>query len=226
MRQGLSDLLFLACHFSIDKYTIMLTPDQLSIFLPAAFIVAISPGANNILSLTHGAMVGFYPTMFSLTGRFVAFLMMLVLVAAGLGMVIATSENTLIILKWFGVCYLAYISFSMWFSEFHYKSVCLSYNFNRFSLAKKEFIVAITNPKAILLFTAFLPQFVSPNRSYFYQLLILGCIYIAVEFFTACIYAASGSIFGSLGSSKSRDRIVSRIGSILMMGAALILAIL
>ena len=209
-----------------DEYLVMSTPDQLSVFLPAAFIVAISPGANNILSLTHGAIVGFYPTVFSLTGRFVAFLLMLILVAAGLGMVIATSEITLIVLKWFGVCYLTYIGFSMWFSEFGHKSVCLSYNFNRFSLAKKEFIVAIMNPKAVLLFTAFLPQFVSPGHSYFDQLLILGCIYIGVEFFTACIYAASGSMFGSLGSSKSRDRIISRIGSILMMSAALILAIL
>ena len=200
--------------------------DQLSIFLPAAFIVAISPGANNILSLTHGAVVGFYPTIFSLTGRFVAFSLMLVLVAAGLGVVIAASEVTLIMLKWFGVCYLTYIAFSMWFSESRHESIFLSHNLNRFSLMKKEFIVAITNPKAVLLFTAFLPQFVSTSHSYFYQLLILGCIYIVIEFFTACIYAASGSIFGSLGSSKSHDRIISRIGSILMMSAAVILAVL
>ena len=218
--------LFLGYCFGIDEYLMMSMPDQLSVFLPTAFIVAISPGANNVLSLTHGAIAGFYPTVFSLTGRFVAFLLMLVLVAAGLGMVIAASEITLIMLKWFGVCYLTYIGFSMWFSGFGHKSACLSYNFNRFSLAKKEFIVAIMNPKAVLLFTAFLPQFVSPGRSYFDQLLILGCIYIVVEFFTACIYAASGSMFGSFGSSKSHDRIISRIGSILMMSAALILAIL
>ena len=140
--------------------------------------------------------------------------------------VYATIGITLIVLKWFGVCYLTYIGFSMWFSELGHKSICLQYNLNRFSLAKREFIVAIMNPKAVLLFTAFLPQFVSPGRSYFDQLSILGCIYIVVEFFTACIYAASGSMFGSLGSSKSRDRIISRIGSILMMSAALILAVL
>ena len=70
----------------------MLTPYQLSIFLPAAFIVAISPGANNILSLSHGALAGFYPTVFSLTGRFLAFSLMLLPVAAGLGAAIAASE--------------------------------------------------------------------------------------------------------------------------------------
>ena len=204
----------------------MLTPDQLSIFIPAAFIVAISPGANNILSLTHGAIVGFYPTVFSLTGRFLAFSLMLVLVAAGLGVVIETSEIVLIVLKWFGVCYLAYIGLSMWISESRYKLVNSSHKFSRlsFSLAKKEFIVAIMNPKAVLLFTAFLPQFVSPTRSYFDQLLILGCIYIVIEFFTACIYAAFGSKFGSLGPSRSRYRIIRKTCSILMISAAAILA--
>ena len=123
----------------------MLTPYQLSIFLPAAFIVAISPGANNILSLSHGALAGFYPTVFSLAGRFLAFSLMLLPVAAGLGAVITTSEVIFLTMKWIGVCYLAYIGFSMWFSRFHYDPIDTSRGFDGISLAKEEFIVAMTN---------------------------------------------------------------------------------
>ena len=203
----------------------MLTSYQLSIFLPAAFIVAIFPGANNILSLSHGALAGFYPTVFSLTGRFLAFSLMLLTVAAGLGAVIATSDVVFLMIKWIGVCYLAYVGLSMWFSKLHYDPIDTSRRFDGISLAKEEFIVAMTNPKAVLLFTAFLPQFVSPDHPSFGQLLTLGGIYIAVEFLTACMYAASGSIFRISRPSRSRSRVVNKIGGTMMLGVAIVLAI-
>ena len=203
----------------------MLTSYQLSIFLPAAFIVAIFPGTNNILSLSHGALAGFYPTVFSLTGRFLAFSLMLLTVAAGLGAVIATSDVVFLMIKWIGVCYLAYVGLSMWFSKLHYDPIDTSRRFDGISLAKEEFIVAMTNPKAVLLFTAFLPQFVSPDHPSFGQLLTLGGIYIAVEFLTACMYAASGSIFRISRPSRSRSRAVNKIGGAMMLGVAIVLAI-
>ena len=203
----------------------MLTPYQLSIFLPAAFIVAISPGANNILSLSHGALAGFYPTVFSLTGRFLAFSLMLLPVAAGLGAAITASDVFFLTIKWIGVCYLAYVGLSMWFSRLHYDPTGTSHGSDGISLAKEEFIVAMTNPKAVLLFTAFLPQFVSPDHPWFWQLLALGGIYIAVEFLTACIYAASGSIFRISRPSRSRGRVVNKVGGAMMLGCAIVLAI-
>ena len=203
----------------------MLTPYQLSIFLPAAFVVAISPGANNILSLSHGASAGFYPTVFSLIGRFFAFSLMLLLVSAGLGAIITTSNSVFLTIKWIGICYLAYIGFSMWFSKSHYSLTDPPHGLDNISLAKEEFSVAMTNPKAVLLFTAFLPQFVSPDRPYFEQLLALGSIYIATEFLAACIYAASGSMFRISNPSRSRSRIINKIGGGMMLGAAAGLAI-
>ena len=203
----------------------MLTPYQLSIFLPAAFIVAISPGANNILSLSHGALAGFYPTVFSLTRRFLAFSLMLLPVAAGLGAAITASDVVFLTIKWIGVCYLAYVGLSMWFSRLHYDPAGTSHGSDGISLAKEEFIVAMTNPKAVLLFTAFLPQFVSPDHPWFWQLLALGGIYIAVEFLTACIYAASGSIFRISRPSRSRSRVVNKVGGAMMLGCAIVLAI-
>ena len=205
----------------------MLTPYQLSIFLPAALVVAISPGANNILSLSHGASVGFYPTVFSLIGRFFAFSLMLLLVSAGLGAIITASSTVLLAIKWIGVCYLAYIGFSMWFSKAHYNLADpgASYGLDNISLAKEEFGVAVTNPKAVLLFTAFLPQFVSPDRPYFGQLLVLGSIYMAIEFLAACVYAASGSVFRISNPSRSSSRIVNRAGGAMMLGAAAGLAV-
>ena len=203
----------------------MPTPYQLSIFLPAALVVAISPGANNILSLSHGASAGFYPAVFSLIGRFSAFSLMLLLVSAGLGEIMTTSHAVFVTIKWIGVCYLAYIGFSMWFSKSRYDPTGTPRGLDNISLAREEFSVAMTNPKAVLLFTAFLPQFVSPDRSCFLQLLALGGIYIAIEFLAACVYAASGSMFRIPIPSRARSRIVNRVGGAMMLGAAAGLAV-
>lgn len=203
----------------------VLSSEQLAIFVPAAFLVAVSPGANNILSLSHGALAGFPSTVLSLSGRVMAFGLMLLVVAAGLGAVFERSYTAFIVLKWFGVCYLAYIGFSMWARKEKYLAGADT-NVSRLQLAKKEFFVAITNPKAVLLFTAFLPQFVVQGQSYFHQLIILGCLYILIEFAAACFYAACGSLFQFAIPSASKDRLICRIGGSMMLAAAGMLALI
>ena len=67
-------------------------------------------------------------------------------------------------------------------------------------LARQEFLVAASNPKALILFTVFLPQFLGRDAdSMAAPLLLLGTAYIAVEFFCACGYAALGSRLRGMG---------------------------
>ena len=60
-----------------------MTSGQLLAFLPAAVLVAFSPGANNLLALTHGARAGLGRTVASLSGRLLAFAPPIVAVAPG-----------------------------------------------------------------------------------------------------------------------------------------------
>src|SRR5690242_11146040 len=90
---------------------------QWVVFLPAAVLVAASPGANNLLALTNGMRGGLAPAVAALAGRLAAFVIMILLVAAGLGALLAASEVAFTAIKWAGVAYLLWLGVRLWRSD-------------------------------------------------------------------------------------------------------------
>lgn len=90
-----------------------MTLAQLLLFLPAAAIVAVSPGANNLLAFANGSRQGLLPTVVGLSGRCTAFALMIAMVIVGLGALLEASEPAFQIIKWVGVLYLAYLGVRM-----------------------------------------------------------------------------------------------------------------
>ncbi len=169
----------------------LLTIQQLITFAPAAFVVAITPGANNLLAFNHGTQAGFFSTVISLAGRFTAFAIMILLVAYGIGDLLKRSPFAFLVIKNIGTLYLLYISWMLIFSP-HPEDNGKVGVVSNVTMTAKEFLVAASNPKALLLFTAFLPQFIIQGTAYNMQLVALGGVYILVEFFCACCYAYTG----------------------------------
>ena len=202
----------------------MVTAEQLAFFVPAALLVAASPGANNLLSLTHGIRAGFAVTAISIAGRLAAFLLMILAVAIGLGAVLAASETAFTVIKWAGVAYLAYLGVKVFRSrQLHIEADDGPATAS--GLAKREFLVAIMNPKAALLFTAFIPQFVDPgNGTFSAQFLVLGLVYLATEFTAACGYAAVGSTLRRFDITPKRAVAINRTTGSMLLGAATALA--
>lgn len=200
--------------------------DQLLLFLPAAVLVAASPGANNLLAFANGARSGFGPAVVALVGRFSAFALMIAAVAVGLGAILAASETAFHLIKWIGVAYLLWLGVRMWRArsldlELGSQEQALATGMH---LAGREFWVALTNPKAVLLFTAFLPQFVLRSHDLAPQLIALGALYILVEFCAAAGYAFAGSRVRSLELGERGSRNVNRITGGMMLAAAGLLA--
>ncbi|MBR0554624.1 LysE family translocator [Ciceribacter sp. L1K23] len=203
-----------------------MTAAQILLFLPAAMIVAASPGANNLLSFANGSRHGFGPSVIALLGRGLAFATMIALVVVGLGALLQASELAFQIVKWAGVAYLAYLGFKMIVHADPPPVEASVETRSAYALARREFLVAMTNPKAVLLFTAFVPQFVSPGGggSVTTQLVVLGAIYIAVEFFAAIGWILAGSAIHALRPSARRMLLVNRTTGAFMLGAAGMLA--
>ena len=203
-----------------------MTLPQLATFLPAALLVALSPGANNLLALTHGIRAGFVATVLSLGGRFAAFALMIVAVAFGLGAVLEASELAFGVVKWVGVAYLAGLGLRLLRSREPPlgDGAASSEPIDAPALARREFAVAVTNPKATLLFTAFLPQFVRVEQPFVPQLLALGALYVAIEFGAACAYAFGGTLVRRTEMTQRRAVAVNRTTGGMMLGAAALLA--
>ncbi|PSK85984.1 threonine/homoserine/homoserine lactone efflux protein [Murinocardiopsis flavida] len=95
----------------------------------------------------------------------------------------------------------------------------------RWRLVRQEFLVAMTNPKSMLLFAAFLPQFTDPAAPAAPQLAALGAGYIAIEFAVAVCYTAAGGRLAGTGLTARIRRRIDAGAGLTMIGLAGALAV-
>jgi hypothetical protein len=89
------------------------------------------------------------------------------------------------------------------------------------SIVVREFVVAISNPKALLLFTALLPQFATEGD----QIAALGLAYLVVELLIGLLYIAVGARLGATGIPSRTQRRVDLGAGIVFLGLAALLAV-
>ncbi len=164
--------------------------ETLLLFLPACFALNLAFGPNNLLALTNGARSGLAFAVLAGTGRLVAFAPMIAISAAGLGLLLATSALVFQIVKFLGAAYLIWLGIKLLRSA---SSAALG-TAPAVSLRgafRQECLVALGNPKAILIFTAFFPQFVVPEI-YWQSFASLGLLFLGLELIAIALYAGAG----------------------------------
>ncbi|CAK2171793.1 homoserine/homoserine lactone efflux protein [Vibrio crassostreae] len=164
---------------------------KLLLFIPACFALNMTPGPNNLLSMNNARCYGFQAALVAGLGRITAFSGMIALAASGLAVVLYTSETLFFLIKLFGAMYLLWIAFNLWRSQAS-PVADIERNKNWFGLVKQEFALAAGNPKAILIFIAFLPQFVDVAANVNTQFFVLGSTFLVLEMLAISIYAAFG----------------------------------
>ncbi|MEU3544415.1 LysE family translocator [Streptomyces paromomycinus] len=213
-------------------------------FFPSALLLAATPGANQLLALRNGVRHGLRPALGASLGRFTAFTLMVIAVAAGLGAVLTRSAVAFNVIKWCGVVYLLWLGLQTLRTALRAKNNPEpgpgnagnagngqsegpeeEQNTHRrapgWRLARQEFIVAVTNPKALILFAVFLPQFLSRDaHRVTAPLLALGLAYIAVEFCCAWGYAALGGRLKKAGIGSGTRRRLDLVTAVAMWGLA------
>ncbi|MFQ3544608.1 LysE family translocator [Halobacillus rhizosphaerae] len=202
--------------------------------IPAAFLMASVPGANQILSLRNGLRKGAKTAIIAVSGRFTAFALMILAVSLGLNAILQTSTLVFMIIKWVGVIYLAWLGIkTILSSQKEYEDERIESSGSEatedppkaWQYVKQEFMVAAANPKALLLFTVFLPQFISSDSGGFgRQILVVGAVYILIEFICATAYAMIGGRLKSIGLSSKVKKNLDRMTGGIMLGLAVWLA--
>lgn len=188
------------------------------VFVPAAFALNMFPGPNNVLAMTHAARHGFGTALLAAGGRFPPFASFVLIAAIGLGAVLATSAELFAALKLVGAAYLLWLGWQMMRAGVKAADGG-SIDARLATLVSREFWTAATNPKAMLVFTAFFAPFVDPGRPAFGQILALGGVALLLEFVAVMLYAFAGTHLGRFTRSPRGLVLVERVS-----GAALIAA--
>lgn len=190
-------------------------------FVSVVFIFAIIPGPTVILvlgqTISHGKKSVMPLVSGVLLGDFVAMTLSLI----GLGAVLATSATLFLILKWFGVGYLIYLGIKTWREvPEHGLSPISVPDISKVNLFKSSFLVTALNPKDIVFFVAFLPQFVNPNVAAMPQLLILMVTFLGVVSITITSFALfAGVVRYRIQNFQARKRL-NKLGGGALFGAA------
>ena len=133
-------------------------------FVAVVFVFAIIPGPTVILvvgqAISHGKKSVSPLVAGVLIGDFVAMTLSLL----GLGAILATSATLFFILKWFGVLYLIYLGIKAWNEDVVINEDLLqSTHLSKIKMFKSSFLVTALNPKGIVFFVVFFPQFINQN---------------------------------------------------------------
>lgn len=155
------------------------------LYLAAAVGLSLTPGPNGLLALTHGACFGLRRTVATVMGGAIGFLVLIAASLAGMGALLAASEAAFTAAKWIGAAYLVYLGVRVWRSPAPLVAVsdaaAAGPEADPRRMFVRGFLVAASNPKGLIFFAAFLPQFIVPGTPFAAQLLVFGGTFVAVE---------------------------------------------
>ncbi|MCH8619982.1 LysE family translocator [Undibacterium sp. TS12] len=194
---------------------------SLLLFVPACFALNMAPGPNNLLSLSNATRYGLRISCVAGVGRLLAFALMLALASVGLAAVLHTSELLFTMIKLGGGVYLLFLAWQLWRSDTSQQAEVTAPSLGLLALGRQEFLVAIGNPKAILIFTAFLPQFVNPEEPAAMQFAILGAAFLVLEWIAIILYAYMGVHMRRWFAEPRGKRLFNRSCSALLATAGL-----
>jgi len=161
------------------------------IYLAAAIGLSLSPGPNGLLALTHGALHGRRKALFTIFGGALGFVAVIALSMFGIGALLKASLTWLTIMKWAGGGYLVWLGIQVWRSA-PVGAIIPDSAAPRagWSMFRQGALSALTNPKALLFFAAFLPQFIDPERSLVVQFAVMAGTFAVIEIATEVIIAS------------------------------------
>lgn len=166
-------------------------------FAAVSFIGIATPGPTVLLALTNGSRYGVRRALPGMVGAVLSDAVLITAVTIGLGALLAASEFWFSALKWVGAAYLAFLGIMMLRSKGTIEGMLRSSGDQpkgtMLSIGLKSFMVAVTNPKGYLFFSAFLPQFIDPVAPQMQQYIILGTVFATLDFTIMLAYAVFGS---------------------------------
>ncbi|MGZ2257173.1 LysE family translocator [Roseobacter sp. A03A-229] len=173
------------------------------IFIPACFALNLAFGPNNLLAMTNGARHGVLFAQRAAVGRLLMFVPMITVSALGLGLLLSASALLFNTVKIIGAIYLIWLGVSLWRGAKAATPAGPSdTSASRGTAFRAEAMVAASNPKAILIFAAFFPQFVS-TEAYWQSYAMLGVSFLIMEAVAIFTYAA----LGRFASQFAQDRL-------------------
>lgn len=195
-------------------------------FFAASWAISLSPGPGAVAvmsaSLNHGFARGYFATFGLVLGLWTQ----LLVVAVGLGAVIATSSLAFAAVKWIGVAYLLWLGIRQWRAPAVPLAALRSaiVRPSRRRIVGQAWMLNAVNPKGTAFMLAVVPQFLTPGEPLVPQYLVIGATLTFTDLVVNAGYAALAARLLHLLRTSSQMRFVNRLFGSLFVALGVLLA--
>jgi len=180
-----------------------------SIFLVTTVMLILVPGPAAITVAAQGANHRPKKAIMGVLGVAGADVFFFCLSATGVASLILASSLLFSLIKWFGVAYLLYLGVTAFFGNTGAIKIRASrVNSSPAKLFYQGLVVQLANPKALMYFSALLPQFIDPDKPILFQMILMGASCLIADLL---VY----SLFSQLGDRLARQRMKTRVNSLI-----------
>ena len=208
----------------------MPTWEVLITFFGVALLLGLSPGPDNLFVLVQSAQRGWRVGLCVVAGLCLGIVGHTAAVALGLAAVVAASPMLFTVLKLCGAAYLAYLAWGAWRAPVRVEETARAQTEPEVLSLRvalrwmgRGVVMNLTNPKVLIFFLAFLPQFTDPARgSVALQVMVLGCVFMLAAWLVFGSIACFSGLFGQLLQRSARaQRWLNRIAATVFGALAL-----
>jgi homoserine/homoserine lactone efflux protein len=190
-------------------------------FLLITVVLILTPGPIVTLVISTGATRGVRAGLVTVAGTSLGNAALLASIASGLGWVLTHAATLFDVLRWIGAAYLVWLGVRAWRSASRPLEVAPGDQVHFW----RGFLVALSNPKTIAFFTAFLPQFVDPARPAAYQLAVMCIVSLALAAVSDSCWAIASGLGRAWFMRPARARLLTRASALTLIGGGVWLSI-
>ena len=192
-------------------------------FMVAAGTLIAIPGPTNLMVIACGLRHGIKPALSTVLGIVPGVIAAMLLSFLGLGTILATSVQLFIFMKWVGALYLVYLGVKQWQSASALADIEADPpQVDGLSIIVQAFTVTFLNPKSIIFYITFMPQFIVTTSPVLPQMFILGATFIVLVFPIIALYAFLAGKLRVTVQHHGLLRTMNRVGGAMLIGAGLL----
>lgn len=190
-------------------------------FLVITAVLIVTPGPIVTLVIATGASQGVRAALTTVAGTTVGNALLLAAIAFGLDWVLRNAAELFAILRWVGAAYLLWLGIQAWRHAGRARPATISRGANFW----RGVLVALSNPKTIAFFTAFLPQFVDPKLPAAMQLIVMCTVSAVLAAASDSAWAIASGLGRAFFMRPARAKLLGRLSGVVLIGGGVWLSL-
>jgi threonine/homoserine/homoserine lactone efflux protein len=193
-------------------------------FVAASAVLIVIPGPTILVVISYGLGQGWRAALPTAIGVALGDFTAMTLSMLGIGALLAASATLFAALKLIGAAYLIWLGVKLWRAGGALDAKPATDRSSAYAMVGHAWLVTVLNPKSIVFFVAFLPQFVDPASDFWTQMLILETTFVVMAFANALGYGLVASRSRAFVNSPRAIGMFNRTGGGILVGAGVLTA--